>query len=93
MLVRLNIGMLRRESSKTPSLWHAIWMVGKIDGTDCVLSREAFERVNKEVFGTGIGTMLHDVLRPVVSAVDAIAGTKLKSCDGCAARELKLNNL
>ena len=40
---------------------------------------------------TGLGDVVHAVARPVAAVVDAVAGTNLQNCGGCAARRQKLN--
>ncbi len=39
----------------------------------------------------GAGDAVHLIAAPIAAAVDAVAGTKLKSCGGCAARRQDWN--
>lgn len=39
----------------------------------------------------GLGDVVAAFAKPVARAIDAIAGTNLKKCGGCAKRQQKLN--
>jgi hypothetical protein len=41
----------------------------------------------------GLGDLVHAGLKPIVTVIDAVAGTNLKGCGGCAARREKLNEI
>lgn len=39
----------------------------------------------------GLGDVVHYLLKPAVKAIDAIAGTDLENCTGCAQRRAAMN--
>lgn len=39
----------------------------------------------------GLGDVVHTFAGPIAKAIDAVAGTKLASCGGCASRRVSLN--
>jgi hypothetical protein len=41
----------------------------------------------------GLGDMVHKVASPIAGMIDAVAGTDLKNCGGCAGRREALNKL
>ena len=41
----------------------------------------------------GLGDVVHFIVQPVVSAIDAMAGTNLKNCAGCETRREILNEI
>ena len=40
-----------------------------------------------------LGDFFHSVAQPVAKTIDAVAGTDIKNCSGCAARRAMLNDL
>jgi len=45
----------------------------------------------KQIKRRGLGDVVHALASPIAKAVDAVAGTNLQNCGGCAARREKLN--
>lgn len=41
----------------------------------------------------GLGDAVAIVAQPIAAAIDAIAGTRIQHCQGCAQRREKLNSL
>lgn len=74
-----------------PGMWDDFLRAGSLQGCELEISRENFEAVQGKYLKPGLGTALHAVLAPVVAVLDAVAGTGLADCGGCAERELKLN--
>jgi hypothetical protein len=40
---------------------------------------------------TGLGDLVAVVAQPIARTIDRVAGTKLQTCGGCKARQVKLN--
>jgi hypothetical protein len=75
-----------------PGLWDDLWAAGRLEGGMLEIEREAFEAVNRKHFGSlALGTVIHEVLRPVVATIRVATGINLGNCGGCAERELGLN--
>lgn len=92
----LRVAELMKVAMKHPGLWDDFLNAGTLDDTREFLSvtRGSFEGINKKHFGRdGAGTLFHKVIAPGVEIIDALFGTKLADCCGCAERELKLNDL
>jgi hypothetical protein len=79
---------------KHPGMWDDFLRASSLDATGQYLEigRGAFDKINRQYFDGGLGTLLHEVLGPFVAAADAILGTNLADCGGCGERELKINN-
>lgn len=41
----------------------------------------------------GLGDLVAQVAQPIAALIDAVAGTRLKTCGGCAQRKARLNRL
>lgn len=75
-------------------MWGDFLTAGKLSANllELKISRAAFDGINRRYFGASApGTVLHEILKPAVAVVDAVAGTHLAECGGCASRELWLN--
>lgn len=92
----LSLKELKAECMKKPGLWDDFLKAGKLDLLTMTVDipKDEFCRINEKHFGKGaLGAVIREVIKPVVKAIDHLAGTNLKECPGCALRELKLNNL
>jgi hypothetical protein len=91
--------------SDCPNLWHDLLNAGKVVGdrvevpdaeADRILAGcPAGGHVRESMADTprGLGDVIALVAQPVARAIDAVAGTHLKTCGGCQARQAKLNEL
>lgn len=91
-MVRLRISAVRDVCQKHPGMMNDFLKASKVEGEYLLLPRHAFEKINTKYFGTGAGTVLHNILKPIVALPDVLFGTRLGSCGGCAERELKMNS-
>jgi hypothetical protein len=83
---------VRSIAMSRPGMWQDFLAVGKLAGDQLEISREDFDRLQEKWFpGLALGTVVHEALKPVVKIVDAVLGTDLKNCGGCAERQMKMN--
>lgn len=69
------------------NLWHEAWRVGHSDdGVHLILPDDFGDAKIK-----GLGDLVALAAQPVAKTIDAILGTDLKKCGGCARRREKLN--
>jgi hypothetical protein len=55
------------------------------------IEREKFRELTRTYRRTGLGDIVARFAEPVAEVIDAVAGTELKSCGGCARRREILN--
>lgn len=55
------------------------------------IEREKFRELTRTHRSTGLGDIVARFADPIATAVDAVAGTDLKNCGGCAKRREILN--
>lgn len=55
------------------------------------IEREKFRELTRKHRRTGLGDLVARFAEPIATAVDAVAGTDLKNCAGCAKRREILN--
>lgn len=55
------------------------------------IEREKFRELTRKHRRTGLGDVVARFAEPIATAVDAVAGTDLKNCAGCAKRREILN--
>jgi len=92
MTVLVLLKDLQAVAKDRPGMLQAFIDAGELQGDKVAIERSRFEELNGHYFkGLQLGTKLHAVLKPVVRALDAVVGTSLGNCVGCARRELKLN--
>jgi hypothetical protein len=93
--MKLRVEEIRKVAMKYPGMFQAFRMAGVLsdDRQTIEITREAFDELNAHYFkGAKLGTRLHELLRPIATIADALLGTELADCDGCAEREMKLNS-
>jgi len=91
--MKLRLADLRAVAMDYPGMWDAFMKAGHYRGDVLEIEREEFDKLNAYYFkGVQLGTALHNVLKPVVRALDAVVGASLRDCPGCAGRELKKLN-
>jgi hypothetical protein len=92
MTIIVRLKDLQAAAKDRPGMLQAFIDAGELQGDKVAIERSRFEELNGHYFkGLQLGTKLHAVLKPVVRAVDAVVGSSLRNCAGCAGRELKLN--
>jgi hypothetical protein len=55
--------------------------------------RSIYPKLRTEAPTMGLGDLVAKVAQPIAKAIDAVAGTNLKNCPGCARRRQALNDL
>lgn len=90
--MKIRLSILRDVAMSRPGMWSDFMAVGRIAGTFLEISRADFDALQVKWFpGLALGTAIHDALKPIVRAVDRMAGTNLANCGGCAERQMRLN--
>ena len=84
---QLPVGFVDEFISKaTPC--HEVWLVMPAEDY-AVLRKKYWPNPPQKM--RGVGDLVARVLKPVVRAVDAVAGTDLEHCKGCGGRQEKMN--
>jgi hypothetical protein len=90
--MRVKIAIIREAArGGRAGMWHDFMHAGVCHGTEVEISREEFDRIQANWFPGGLGNWVHQVLKPAVVVVDAVLGTEMKDCGGCAGRQVRLN--
>ena len=78
--------------SKCPNLWHDLLSVGQLVNGQIVVpdasGKAILDNCNRI---HGLGDVVAIVAQPVARALDAVLGTNLQNCGGCAKRQATLN--
>lgn len=79
-----------------PNIWHEMlaagrYSNGKVTVTDAK-AQEILARCPKTAL-RGMGDMVAIMAQPIARAIDKVAGTNLKKCGRCKARQARLNDL
>lgn len=95
--VRLPIARLQAAAKGRPEGWlPAVLAFGTVTGEVVEFDPEEYAFVLAE-FGPlagprGLGDVVARLAQPIARGVDALAGTKLANCGGCARRQAALND-
>lgn len=74
--------------------WEDCLSRGVVEEEDLVLTVEAYEALRaKYTPPAGLGDRVARILKPIAGAIDALLGSDLKNCGGCAERQARLNEL
>ena len=86
--------------SSCPNLWHDLIGAGKVVNGRLEVPDEIAERIltgcqsgDRLSALRGLGDVVALITQPIARAIDAVAGTKLKTCAGCQSRQARLNDL
>jgi hypothetical protein len=90
----LRLREVRKACMGVPGLWDELLSRGKVLPDSLLeISREEFDSINQRYFGrAALGNLVHEVIKPVAAAADAVLGTGLQDCGVCGERQLRLNS-
>ena len=81
-------------SCKTPCELQDVASFRREAESVCPIGRwQAFKTHQKRSSFSGLGDVVAAVAQPIAGAIDAVAGTKIKGCKGCAKRQQLLNDM
>jgi hypothetical protein len=90
-MIRLRLSELRKTAMDYPGMFQEFLEAGRRDGEHLLIEREQFVRLNQKFFTSQAGTIIHEVVAPVVKLLDGLLGTSLGNCGSCAEREMSIN--
>jgi hypothetical protein len=82
-------------TARAPGFAAAVRAIAQRDGDLFLVETADWHRLTVEHIKTsmGLGDLVHAVAQPIAKAIDAVAGTSIASCGGCAKRRDALNRL
>ncbi len=90
MLVR-TLNHLRLDAKgHAPGWFDAVCAAGKLENDKLYIEPADWLRIRRE-HTRGLGDRLARIAQPIARAIDAVAGTDLQNCNGCAQRQELLN--
>lgn len=81
-------------ASKCPNLWHDLLGAGALVNGLIVVPDDAAQRILDGCRKIrGAGDLVAIIAQPIARAIDAVAGTNIVNCGGCAKRRQQLNEI
>jgi len=90
MIVR-TLNHLRLDAKAfAPGYFDAVCAAGKVENDKLYIALPVWLRLRRE-YRRGLGDRIARIAQPIARAIDAVAGTDLQNCNGCAQRQELLN--
>jgi len=66
------------------------WLLIENNALEAIVAQFTPERLQGV---QGLGDLVHKIANPIAKAIDAVAGTNIQGCGGCAKRREQLNKI